>query len=64
MVQQVKNLLANAERYRRRELDPWVGKIPLEEEMGNPSSTLARDFCGQRSLGGLQAVELQRAGHE
>ena len=32
--------------------DPWVRKIPLEEEMATHSSILPRESSGQRSLVG------------
>ena len=37
---------------------------PLEEEMATLSSTLAWRLLWTEEPGGLQAVELQRAGHE
>ena len=37
---------------RRRGFDPWVKKIPLEEEMATPSSILAWRSHTQRSLVG------------
>ena len=39
-------------RCKRPGFDPWVGKIPLEEEMATHSSILAWRSYGQRSLAG------------
>ena len=47
----VRNPPANA-RCRRRGFNPWVTKIPWEEEMATHSSILAEITRGQRSLVG------------
>ena len=47
---------------RRRErlgFDPWVGKIPLEEEMVTHSSVLAWRILWTEEPGGLQSIGLQ-----
>jgi len=41
--------------------DPWVGKIPLEEEMATHSSILAWRIPWTEEPGGLQRVECDRA---
>ena len=48
----VKNLPANAGDIRDR-FDPWVGKIPLEEEMATHSSILAWRIPWTEEPGGL-----------
>ena len=40
--------------------DPWVGKIPLEEEMATHSSTLAWKISWTQELGELQSMSWQR----
>ena len=47
-------------RHRRCGFDPWVRKIPLEEELETRSSVLA----WTEEPGGLQSVGLQRARHD
>ena len=43
----------SARQFRRREFDPWVGKIPWRRKMATHSSMLAWDNpMGQRSLAG------------
>ena len=49
----VKNLPA------RHGFDPWVGKIPLEEEMATHSSILAWEVSWTEEPGGLQSMGLQ-----
>jgi len=39
--------------------DPWVKKIPLEEEMATRSSTLAWRIPWAKELGGLQSIGSQ-----
>ena len=39
-------------RHRRFQFNPWVGKIPLEEEMATPLVFLSGEFHGQRSMAG------------
>ena len=51
MAQQVKNLPANAE---DTELDLWVAKNPLEEEMATHSSILAWKTPGKEELVGYR----------
>ena len=43
---------------------PWVGKIPLEEEMATHSSTLAWTTPWREKPGGLQSTQLQRVRHD
>ena len=44
--------------------DPWVGKMPcLEEGVATPSSILAWRIPWTEKPGGLQSIELQKAGH-
>ena len=40
--------------------DPWVGKIPLEEEMATRSSNLAPKIPWTQEPGGLQYMESQK----
>ena len=37
----VKNLPANGRRHKRQGFDPWVGKMPLKDEMVTSSRILA-----------------------
>ena len=46
----VKNLPANTGRRKRREFDPWVGKIPLRRAQQPTLVFLRGGFHGQRSL--------------
>ena len=46
-------------RCRRREFDPWVGKIPLEEERATHSRILAWKIPGTEAPGGLQSMGSQ-----
>ena len=48
---------------RRPGFDPWVGKIPLEEEMATHCSILAWRILWTEEPGGLQSTGLQRFGH-
>ena len=52
----VKNLPANAE---DGGVDPWVGKIPLEEEMAAHSSILARKMQWTEGSRGLHSMGSQ-----
>ena len=49
---------------RRCRFNPWVGKIPLEQEMATHSSILARITPWTEEPGGPQSMVLQRAGHD
>ena len=44
----------------RCSFDPWVGKIPLEQEMASHSSILAWRIPWTKKPGGLQSMRLQR----
>ena len=46
-------------RCERLGFDPWVGKIPLEEEMVTHSSVLAWRILWTEEPGGLQSIGLQ-----
>ena len=59
----IKNPPAKAGDVRDSEFDPWVRKIPLEEGMATHSSILAWELPWTASPGGLQAMALQRHGH-
>ena len=48
----------------RHELDPWVGKIPLEEEMITHSRILAWRIPWTEEPGGLQSMGSQGIGHD
>ena len=48
----------------RRRFDPWVRKIPLEEEMAAHSSILAWRIPWTERPGSLQSMGLQRVGHD
>ena len=50
-------------RHRRHGLDPWVGKIPLEEEMATVLSILAWRIPWTEEPGGLQSIGSQRVRH-
>ena len=51
-------------RHKRCRLDPWVGKIPPEEEMATHSRVLAWRIPWTEEPGGLQSMGLQRVGHD
>ena len=51
-------------RHKRCRLDPWVGKIPPEEEMATHSRVLAWRIPWTEEPGGLQSIRLQRAGQD
>ena len=48
-------------RRKRSGFYPWVGKIPLEEEMTTHSSILAWEVPRTEEPGGLQAMGLQKS---
>ena len=50
----VKNLPANARRHKRREFDPWVGKIPWRRAWQPASLLLPGKSHGQSSLVGYR----------
>ena len=64
----VKNLPANrcrrCRRHKRHGFDPWVGKIPLEEEMATHCSILAWRIPWGKEPGGLWCMGSQRVGHD
>ena len=45
------------------QVDPWVGKIPLEEEIATHSSIHAWEITGTEEPGGLQPMGSQRVRH-
>ena len=47
-------------RHKRRRFSPWVGKIPLEEEMATHSSILAWTISWTEEPGRLQSMGSQR----
>jgi len=47
--------------YRRCEFDPWVGEIPMEEEMATCSSVLAWEITWTEEAGSLQSMGLQKS---
>ena len=49
---------------KRHKFNPWVGKIPLEEEMATHSSILAWKIPWTEEPGGLQSIGLQRVTHD
>ena len=51
-------------RYKRHGLDPWVGKIPLVEEMATHSSVLAWRIPWTEETGGLKFMGLQRVRYD
>jgi len=51
-------------RRKRRGFDPWVGKIPLEEEKAICSNILAWKISWTEEPGGLQSMGSQRVGHD
>ena len=59
----VKNQPANAGEMRLR-FNPWVGKIPLEEEMATHSNILAWKTQWIEEPGRLQSMGLQRVRHD
>ena len=51
-------------RLKRHRFHPWVGKIPLEEEMATCSSTLAWKIPWTEEPGRLPSMGPQRVGHD
>ena len=51
-------------RCKRHGLNPWGGKILLEEEMAIHSSLLAWEVPWTEKPGGLQSMESQRVGQD
>ena len=51
-------------RCKRHRFDPWVGKIPLEEEMATHSSIHAWKITWTKEPGGLHSPEGRRVGHD
>ena len=51
-------------RHMRLGFDPWVGEIPLQEDMATHSSVLALEIPWTEEPGGLQSMGLQRARHD
>ena len=51
-------------RCKRCGFDPWVGKIPLEEEMAPHSIIFAWKILWAEEPGGQQSVLPQRVGHD
>ena len=51
-------------RCQRRGFDPWIRKIPLEEEMATHSSILAWRIPWTEEPGGLQSTRLQSVRHD
>ena len=49
---------------RRSGFDPWLGKIPLEEDTTTNSSILAWRIPWIEEPGGLQSMESQKVGHD
>ena len=54
----VKNLPANADRYKRLGFDPWVGKIPWRRKWQPTPVVLPGESHGQRSLVGYSPQNL------
>ena len=50
-------------RHKTHRFDPWVRKIPLEEEMATHSSTLIWRIPWTKEPGGLQTMGSQRVRH-
>ena len=58
----VKNLSSTAGD--RCMFDPWIGKIPLEEDMATPSRILDWRIPWTEEPGRLQSTGLQRVRHD
>ena len=56
MAQRVNNPPAMQETQKTPRFDPWVGKIPQEEEMATHSSILAWKIPWTEESGGLQSM--------
>ena len=50
-------------RHRRHGFKPWVGKVPWRRKWQPTPVFLPGKFQGQRSIGRLQSIRLQRIGH-
>ena len=48
-------------RHKRLGFNPWVGKIPLEEEMATYSSILAWEISQTEELGRLQSMRVAKS---
>ena len=59
-----KELTCQCRRRKRREFDPWVGKIPLEEGMATYCSVLAWKIPWTEKPGRLQSTGSLRVGHD
>jgi len=59
----VKNPPAIAGDLKRCGFDPWVGKIPLEEDLTTDSSFLDWRIPWTEEPGSLQSLGSQRVGH-
>ena len=57
----VKNPPVPVRRLRRCSFDPWLGKIPLEEEMATHSSILAYKIPWTEEPGGPQSMGSQKS---
>ena len=51
-------------RHKRHRFNPWVRKIPLEEDMETHSSILAWRTPWTEEPGGLQSIESHRVRHD
>ena len=51
-------------RHRRYRFNPWVGKIPLQEEMTTHSNILAWKIPWTEEPGGPQSMGSHRVGHD
>ena len=51
-------------RCKRHKFDPWVRKIPQSRKWQFTPVFLPGKFHGQRNLGGLQSMQLQRVRHD
>ena len=56
-----KEFVCQCRRHRRYEFDPWVGKIPLEEEMATHFNILAWEIWWIEESDGLQSMSLQKS---
>jgi len=59
-----KEFTCQCKKGKRDRFDPWIGKIPLEEEMATHSSILAWRIPWTGEPGGLQSMGLQRDRHD
>ena len=58
-----REFVCHCRRHQRREFDPWVGKIPQEEEMSTHSSNLAWEIPWTEEPDGLQPMRSQKLRH-